>query len=275
MKKKLEFLRLVVKSDILAAKLLASYSKLKGQSLSVEKVSDNFWRVSDGIDSLNIFTPYRILNYRKGIKSRLDNLAKSYGYGEFYQVNQNDIVIDIGANIGEFSLFCSNLGASVIAFEPDINIVSLLRENISDWGNSNQCVEVINQAISSVTGEATFYLKPLEADSTLIAPVKLDKFIPTKVSCIRLDKFIKDREINKIKLIKCDAEGAEPEVIIGCEKILSIIEYVAIDCGPERNGQSTYKEVISYLTSHGFKILSEPERTSRGLVVAKNMNIHL
>jgi FkbM family methyltransferase len=273
MKSKLELLRFIVRSDYLASKFLTTYSKIKGKSLSAQKLSDNFWRIDDGKKQLNIFTPYRLLNYRKGIGIRLEMLAKSYGYQEFYEIKRDDIVIDIGANIGEFSIFCSALGAKVIAFEPDENVANLLRKNISEWKECDQLVEVYNKAISNINGEATFYLKPLEADSTLIAPTKPEKYIPAKVDCIRLDDFIINHKITKIKLLKCDAEGAEPEVVFGCEKIFPIIDYVAIDCGPERNGKPTFKDVIPYLSANGFKILSEPEKTSRGLVVAKNMLI--
>ena len=57
-----------------------------------------------------------------------------------------------------------------------------------------------------------------------------DLIILQKKKVARLDNF----NFKKIKLLKVEAEGAEPEVLLGTAKILKRIEFISVDCGPER-----------------------------------------
>ena len=60
-----------------------------------------------------------------------------------------------------------------------------------------------------------------------------------------------------MKLLKLEAEGAEPEVIKGALNLLKNIEYIAADLGPERGlkQESTLKEVVNILLENNFKIV--------------------
>lgn len=61
----------------------------------------------------------------------------------------------------------------------------------------------------------------------------------------------------KIKLLKLEAEGAEPEVLEGCGDLLQQIEYITADLGPERgvSQESTLVPVVNYLLAHNFELL--------------------
>ena len=58
------------------------------------------------------------------------------------------------------------------------------------------------------------------------------------VSGITLDDFI-IKIILKSGSVKCDAEGAEPEMLQGLNKHINKVGYFTIDTGPERNGEET------------------------------------
>ena len=60
-----------------------------------------------------------------------------------------------------------------------------------------------------------------------------------------------------MKLLKLEAEGAEPEVIRGSLNLLDNIEYIAADLGPERgfNKECTLKEVVNLLLENNFEIV--------------------
>jgi predicted RNA methylase len=45
--------------------------------------------------------------------------ASQYGHGETYEIKAGDTVIDIGANCGEYAMFCASRGAEVYAVEAD------------------------------------------------------------------------------------------------------------------------------------------------------------
>ena len=53
----------------------------------------------------------------------------------------------------------------------------------------------------------------------------------TDIASKRLDNIFLDK---KIKLLKIDAEGSEPEVLNGTLGIIKNIEYISVDCGAER-----------------------------------------
>ena len=74
-----------------------------------------------------------------------------------------------------------------------------------------------------------------------------------------IDKFMIQNKIKgkKIKLLKLEAEGYEPEILQGCINNLENIMYISADIGPERgiSNQCTVVEVTNFLVSKGFKII--------------------
>ena len=63
--------------------------------------------------------------------------------------------------------------------------------------------------------------------------------------------------VSNVKLIKLEAEGAEPEVLEGLKKNLGKVEYITVDCGFERNEDkfSTLGYCSNYLIKNNFEIL--------------------
>ena len=62
-----------------------------------------------------------------------------------------------------------------------------------------------------------------------------------------------------IKLLKIEAEGAEPEVLIGAEQTIKLCEYISVDAGPERGieQKTTIKEVKQFLLSRNFTLIQK------------------
>ena len=56
-------------------------------------------------------------------------------------------------------------------------------------------------------------------------------------------------------MIKLESEGAEPEILEGLKKNLSLVKYITIDCGFERgeDQKSTIAECCNYLLSNNFE----------------------
>ena len=81
------------------------------------------------------------------------------------------------------------------------------------------------------------------------------------MQCKRLDQL--SFNTTKIKLLKLEAEGAEPEVLMGSENILRNIEYISADLGPERGSKNeeTYPAVTDLLYKNNFSLIKiNPER---------------
>jgi FkbM family methyltransferase len=127
------------------------------------------------------------------------------------RLNRGGVVIDIGANIGAFSLYASYYGATVYAIEPEPNNLQALKNNIRLNDKENQ-VYVCPYAISDYKG--TVIISDQGGDSTIV-----DSDISgAEVEVMPLDNFFALYHINEVDVLKIDVEGAEPEIILGASK---------------------------------------------------------
>jgi len=189
----------------------------------------------------------RWLHYRWGWDKRVARLFRHFSIGDKINVKSGDQVIDIGANVGEFSLGVSALGAQSLALEGDPTVFTCLQANIAG-------TEIIaRQALVwKCAEELTFYSAPAKADSSVFAPTKDQNVTEMRLPAQPLDELSKD--LDSIALIKCDAEGAEPEVLEGARETLARTRQIAIDTGPERQGAETSDDCEAILKGHGFDV---------------------
>lgn len=201
--------------------------------------------------------------YKRGFERRLVHLARKYGYVRAFQINAGDRVIDIGANVGEFSLLAASKGAEVVAFEPNPAVFECLSRNVSrqDKISARQTLLWREQA------ELTFYTAPGTADSSIIRPLEAISG-KTTMEAFPLDEIVEPLNWDHIDLIKCDAEGAEPEVLTGASEVLKRTKCITIDTGPERAGQETGEDCERILKSLGFEV-SHPAIMQRKLTVGR------
>lgn len=134
------------------------------------------------------------------------------------RLKPGDVFIDVGANIGYYSLIASTLvgaSGSVISFEPDPANYHLLMKNLQVNNLSN--VNAINAALSDVKGEGSLYLSTNNFGDHQI----YDNGDERKKSAIQL---LNGSEvlggIDNITLVKIDTQGAEYHVLKGLLPIL-------------------------------------------------------
>ena len=145
---------------------------------------------------------------------------------EMINFENNDVIVDCGANIGEFYnsiKHFNNKKFLYFGFEPVKSEFNLLKINT---GN------IIDRPIAlfSKNELKKIYIHREGADSTLIKDSRYNEY--DYVECLRLDN-IEDLKNKSIKLMKLEAEGAELEVLLGCGDILKNIEYISADLGFE------------------------------------------
>lgn len=163
------------------------------------------------------------------------------------------VVFDIGANVGEFSIAVAAKfpNSLIYAFEPDPIAYECLKFNVNAMDLSAN-IKIVDQALSNFSGISPFYISTTNADSSLVEPASYSKII--QLSCIRGDQFMQQENINKISLLKMDAEGFEPEALEGFGNQINHIDFFAIDVGPERAGVDTEIEVAQILKSKGAQL---------------------
>ena len=149
-------------------------------------------------------------------------------------VEKNDIVWDIGANVGLFSVaasFFAGPAGEVVSVEADNWLVGLLRRTASLRNRERQSpIEVIPCAVSSEETLAKFCIaergrsaNALEgAGSTQMGGVRETNTVLT----IRLDWLLERRK--SPALIKIDVEGAETAALSGATKLLTTVRPILI-----------------------------------------------
>jgi FkbM family methyltransferase len=220
--------------------------------ISVSAAGDAFDVAVDG-DSIRIPTLRRSQRYVNGIATKQVALAAKYGVPDFFNPATGDVVIDIGANVGEFSRHCAALGASVYAFEPDPSVFACLKHNVTPFRN----VTPIEKALWSTVADLPFFSAFDTADSSLIKPEANVRAVAT-IKAVPLDS-IDDLRGVEIALLKMDGEGAEPEILQGARQTMPRIRRIAVDCSPEREGEETAEPVKQLLRGEGYTIVSAPQ----------------
>tara|TARA_B100001057_G_scaffold64355_1_gene58026 strand:+ start:180 stop:1034 length:855 start_codon:yes stop_codon:yes gene_type:complete len=182
--------------------------------------------------------------FQKGLFNRGLTLCKSYGIDKI-SIKPDDIIIDVGANYGDLGIYLRKFGSKLYGFEPDPEPFQALKEN--------NYHKVFNMACSDRKGTSKLYIYSSHADSSLIANNLDKKYI--EVETDTLDNLF--REKSKIKLIKIEAEGFEPEILKGSLDIIKKTEFICVDGGPERGPKNaqTIEELVNILTDNNFNLL--------------------
>lgn len=130
-------------------------------------------------------------------------------------VQPNTTVVDIGANMGTFTVRLAQLvgkNGKVVAFEPQRIIYQQLCGNI--FLNKLRNVFAFNMAISNCESDVT--LTPIDYDNGAPGEVRIDGNNGEVVQCTSLDAF----NLFNVSLIKMDVERWEPFVFDGARKTI-------------------------------------------------------
>jgi FkbM family methyltransferase len=221
-----------------------------GVTATFKKVGPNLLVVEDPqFGSFYFYERTRLkLYWPHGVDNRLKHMARKY-QTDSVKVMPGDVVVDVGANIGEFTAAIHETARKCFAIEPDPVAYKCLEANALKLGNAKP----LNIALSDKSGEMTFYLASKTADSSLVEPM-----VPHKKSIVnarRLDDVFPSFGVEAIDFLKVEAEGWEPEVLKGGETVLSTkVRKIAVDGGPERRGKPTSAAVIEILKDCGFTV---------------------
>ncbi|OGM22849.1 hypothetical protein A2961_01665 [Candidatus Woesebacteria bacterium RIFCSPLOWO2_01_FULL_39_21] len=173
------------------------------------------------------------------------------------EIKQGNIVLDIGSNIGYYTLIFAKLvgyNGKVFAFEPDPTNFAILKKNIEINGYKN--VVLINKAVSNITGGLKLFLCEDNKGDHRIYDSK-DGRKSIEIESVRIDDYFKNLN-NKINFIKMDIQGAEYDALKGMCRFLNrnknvkiITEFCPI--GLKRSGVKPI-EFLKLLLRYGFKI---------------------
>lgn len=142
-------------------------------------------------------------------------------------IRPNDVVYDLGAQAGFYSLLASRLVGQqgvVYSFEPLPRNVRFLKEHIALNGITN--IKIFELAISSTDGTARF------ADGASPLEGMLSERGRRDVRVARLDTLLSESQLRPPNAIKIDIEGGGLQACLGARKLLEIhkpVVFLAID----------------------------------------------
>lgn len=225
---------------------------------------------------LNFVTRYA---FNKGypdlaIHSRRDYIATDiilYGYWEINEINcilsivnslnLNGAFLDVGANIGCYSVYLGPYFSRTISFEPCPSNYSLLSHNLRFSLSSPY--SALQIALGSRSERLNLEVDTSNRGGARLKPLNTQQ-ISTSVEVTSLDELLADHSKNSsllaghsIDLIKIDVEGFENEVIQGS---ISTIRHHQPVIAFEYLGLSTFDYSHLYLLEDsGYKLLIYPE----------------
>jgi FkbM family methyltransferase len=183
-------------------------------------------------------------------------------YDQFFTVEPGDVVIDVGAHVGAFTLKAARATSEkgrVVAIEPEPTNLNLLHQNILNNGFSN--ITVVDKACTSHRGQAKLYLAPLSCAASLVNPLLVSSGKHVEVRADTLDNIVSDLALSHVNFIKIDAEGSELEILKGGERTLmypglklSIAAYHTL-----ADGTPEFSPIISFLEQKGFSICAKKD----------------
>lgn len=181
---------------------------------------------------------------------------------DYGKVKQDSIVIDIGANIGVFSLYAAYNGAKkVYAYEPNQQAYDLLLKNIS-CNNLGQVIVPCKLAVLNTNNETVKI--PVESSPYNQVITGDARESCEEVKTTTLDDIMTKNGIDFVDLLKLDCEGAEYKIFLNIENsALSRIRTIRMEYH-----QGPLNDLILCLEAHGFHI-TRLERDSATLWVSK------
>lgn len=179
------------------------------------------------------------------------------------KVEQNDVVIDIGANLGLFSYYAITKGAKkVYAFEPGESQSKAIKYNFGSCGN----LVVEQKAVTSDNGILQFSKhKTMSILSGLFSDTKIDdnsqigqqininNYEISECQSVNLIDYCKEKNIEKINFLKIDCEGSEYKIFESLnDDFIKSIDKITMEYHLNTDGRVKY--LIEKLECNGFNV---------------------
>ena len=182
-----------------------------------------------------------------------DYLCAAFGWlGGFVEDMGESVALDVGANIGNHSIFFARYFREVHSFEPNPRTFELLKFNAAQAAN----VIPHRQGLSDAGVVGTLHENPTNMGGTFIEVCGPDTVPGTGVPLATLDSFVLNRTLGRIGFIKIDTEGFEARILRGATAVIAanhpviMFELSPSDFGPKGS------EVANLLAGMGYDFVS-------------------
>jgi FkbM family methyltransferase len=162
-------------------------------------------------------------NYHRSLMEILDKVMMEgpYGYtdGLFdITVKKDDIVIDVGAWIGDFSAYAVSKGATAYAFEPVQETFQWLCKTQS-LNCSGGRIHPVQKGLGSSECEVNISIIENNSGANSMVITRCSD-ASERILVTTLDRFVAENRLERVDFIKADIEGAEREMLKGAANVL-------------------------------------------------------
>lgn len=217
------------------------------------------------LDSLNLMKKPYTLKFKDGysLKVRPKNNKRVgdihvikdiilYNQYELKSIPSKGVVIDVGAQIGCFSVpVATNTDCLIISIEPEKTNYEQLKKNKTL--NKLKNIKSYNVALTKEKGFSYFYIsQENSAGHSLFQDDKKQKY---KVKTLSLKDIIDENKIKKIQYLKLDCEGGEYDILLNLsKKYLDKIKTIYLEQHHTPDILNKYAEesITNYLEKNGF-----------------------
>lgn len=216
-------------------------------------------------------TKFRLNSGENFVIRNIDHLGLELMSEEFFElksqqlimdtVQQDMVVLDIGANIGFYTVKIANkIGAKgkVFSFEPNPEMVKQLTQNVQLNKFDNVFIQPV--ALSDSAGVIQFHCPEpgYESHGSFMSNSTFETSTLIDIKTQKLDDWLESQNIKRVDFIKIDVEGAERKIFSGASRLLSspsrptiIFECAELTCAAF--GHCVY-DVLSDLVSYGYVV---------------------
>ena len=169
-------------------------------------------------------------------------------------VNAKSCCLDVGANMGFYTIWFSKFTNDIYAFEPNSKNYLRLNKNVFA-NNANEYIRTFNIAVGDLNGEVSFTtnldgenhisLKHIEENNT--------------VDCKRLDTILSENMIAEVSYLKIDVEGFELEVLKGLGKYIAEKKIAIIQIEINKtisNSGSSVQHLLEFISNNDLQLCS-------------------
>lgn len=174
---------------------------------------------------------------------------------------KNPKIIDIGANVGFFSLACIHKfqNPKVVAFEPVKRNFTELQKNIT--GVEISKLIAVNKAVSDLEGELVLKFDTNQSITTSASIFdNVSGNDEELVTSTTLESVINEYGFDEIDILKLDCEGSEYGIFYKTQpELFDRVKCVAMETHQGKADNENHYALAEYIKSLGFSVITKPD----------------
>ena len=171
---------------------------------------------------------------------------------------------DGGANIGLSTIYFKSLfpKSKIVAFEPDIKIFKILKENVESFGLKD--VDLVNKGLWKENTKLAFNSEGADAGAINMDSHKSKS--SNKIKVVDLKPYLNQR----VEFLKLDIEGSETIVLKAIESSLHNVEKIFVEYHSYIGQEQTLNEIIEILKKNNFRLYISAGLSSKSPFITIN-----